>query len=380
MRVAFYAPMKAPDHDVPSGDRRMARLLMAALAQGGHTPELMSRLRSFDGAGDPDAQHAIERQGRDEAARIIAAIEGRAAADRPRAWLTYHLHYKAPDWLGPAVCDALALPYLIAEASHAPKRAGGPWDLNHRAVEKAIRRADAVLCLTGHDTECIAPLVADPARLHVLAPFIDTAPFAAAAADRTAHRAAHRAALDIPTDTPVLLAVAMMRPGDKLASYVALGRALAGLADLDWRLVVAGDGPARPEVEAALTPVADRVRYLGECPADALPALYAAADIYVWPAVGEAYGMAFLEAEAAGLPVVASDARGVPDVVVDGRTGLLARPDDDADFAAKLRTLLADPGLRARLSAGAAAFVADERTVDHAAVALSAILDRVTAP
>ena len=36
MRIAFYAPLKPPDHPVPSGDRRMARLLMAALATAGH--------------------------------------------------------------------------------------------------------------------------------------------------------------------------------------------------------------------------------------------------------------------------------------------------------------------------------------------------------
>ena len=36
MRVAFYAPMKAPTHPAPSGDRRMARLLMAALTVAGH--------------------------------------------------------------------------------------------------------------------------------------------------------------------------------------------------------------------------------------------------------------------------------------------------------------------------------------------------------
>jgi glycosyltransferase involved in cell wall biosynthesis len=379
LRVAFYAPLKAPDHAVPSGDRRMARLLMAALELGGHTPELMSRLRSFDGTGDAGLQQEIERRGQEETARIVADIERRAPAARPRAWFTYHLHYKAPDWIGPAVCDALALPYIVAEASHAPKRAGGPWDHNHRAVERAIRRADAVLCLTRHDRECVAPLVADPARLHVLAPFIDAAPYAGGGG-----REAGRQALGITAGTPVLLAVAMMRPGDKLESYRVLGRALALVHDLDWRLAVAGDGPARPDVEAALAPIssrgADRVVYVGERTAADLPALYAAADVYVWPAIGEAYGMAFLEAQAAGLPVVAGNERGVPDVVADGRTGLLARPGDAADFADKLRVLLTDHDLRAHLAANAAEFVATERTVDRAASALAAVLDQVTTP
>ena len=40
MRIAFYAPLKPPDHPVPSGDRRMARMLWAALRAGGHEPLL----------------------------------------------------------------------------------------------------------------------------------------------------------------------------------------------------------------------------------------------------------------------------------------------------------------------------------------------------
>ena len=56
MRIAFYAPMKPPDHPAPSGDRRMARLLMAALDAGGHSVELSSRFRSYDGAGAAERQ------------------------------------------------------------------------------------------------------------------------------------------------------------------------------------------------------------------------------------------------------------------------------------------------------------------------------------
>ncbi len=46
MRVTFYAPLKPPDHEVPSGDRRMARLLIQALELAGHEVEVAARLRS----------------------------------------------------------------------------------------------------------------------------------------------------------------------------------------------------------------------------------------------------------------------------------------------------------------------------------------------
>ena len=51
MRVAFYAPMKPPDHPLPSGDRRMARAFMDLLASLGHEVELASRFRSYDRRG-----------------------------------------------------------------------------------------------------------------------------------------------------------------------------------------------------------------------------------------------------------------------------------------------------------------------------------------
>ena len=52
MRIAFYAPLKPPDHPVPSGDRQIAQLFLAALRLAGHEPVLVSCFRSFEGYGD----------------------------------------------------------------------------------------------------------------------------------------------------------------------------------------------------------------------------------------------------------------------------------------------------------------------------------------
>src|ERR1700739_2641799 len=52
MRIAFYAPLKPPDHPVPSGDRRVAQLFFRALRLAGHVPTLASRFRSYEGDGD----------------------------------------------------------------------------------------------------------------------------------------------------------------------------------------------------------------------------------------------------------------------------------------------------------------------------------------
>src|SRR5438128_1895241 len=124
MRIAFYAPLKPPDHPVPSGDRRMAQLFLDAWRHAGHEPFLASRLRNYDGAGDPLRQARLVRISRGWAARLLRQWqEQRDTA--PGLWFTYHLYYKAPDWLGPVVSAALGIPYVIAEASWAPKRAAG---------------------------------------------------------------------------------------------------------------------------------------------------------------------------------------------------------------------------------------------------------------
>ena len=62
MRVAFYAPLKPPGHRVPSGDRRLARLLLRAIAKSGNAVSVASRMRAFDGSGDTARQDRIRRR------------------------------------------------------------------------------------------------------------------------------------------------------------------------------------------------------------------------------------------------------------------------------------------------------------------------------
>lgn len=349
MRIAFYAPLKPPDHPSPSGDRRMARLLMRALAAAGHEVEVASTFRSYDGEGKQDTQRRLQAEGDAQAAELILAYREHP----PHLWLTYHLYHKAPDLLGPAISKALAIPYVIAEASHAPKQENGPWALGHRLAGEAIGRADLILSINSNDEACVAPLIDDPSRMVRLRPFLDVSPYAAAHAQRESLRRELAGRHGLDGGEPWLLAAAMMRPGDKLKSYRVLAEALSRLLDLPWRLIIAGDGEARGEVEAAFAGTGDRVRYLGVQDADALAALYGASDLYLWPAVNEAYGMALLEAQAAGLPVIAGATGGVGDIVADGQTGLLTQAGDATAFAAAVRILLEDGAKRSILSSAA---------------------------
>ncbi len=371
--IAFHAPMKPPDHPTPSGDRRMARALVQALEGTGVAVELASRFRSYDRAGDPVRQRRIGALGSRLAARLLRRYRARPPERRPKAWLTYHAYHKSPDWLGPSVADGLGIPYLLAEASFAPKQAGGPWSCGHVATERAIGRADVVLALTAADAKCLAPLTLPPAELRRLPPFLDPAPYQAARGARARHRAGLAAQFGLDPGAPWLLAVAMMRADVKRDSYLLLAAALGRLRAAAWQLLVVGDGPARPEIEAALERHG-RVAFAGALPEAALPACYAAADLYVWPAVREAYGLAMLEAAATGLPVIAGREGGVEEVVLDGVTGVLASARDPAALAAAVDRLLAEPDRRLAMAAAAARFVACERSLEQASALLGAAL------
>ena len=99
MRVAFYAPMKPPDHPVPSGDRRMARAFAAAARASATRSSWRARFRSYD----RDGRRRPGRRGWSALGlgerRALSAAAG--AAEPPDLWFTYHLYHKAPDWLGP---------------------------------------------------------------------------------------------------------------------------------------------------------------------------------------------------------------------------------------------------------------------------------------
>ncbi|HSL81291.1 MAG TPA: glycosyltransferase family 4 protein, partial [Thermoanaerobaculia bacterium] len=110
-------------------------------------------------------------------------------------------------------------------------------------------------------------------------------------------------------------------------------------------LVLAGDGEQRGALEARAERlgIAGAVRFAGVQPRDALPAWYAAADLFCLPSLYEGFPLAILEAMAAGLPVVATAVAGVPEAVVDGVTGRLVPPEDAAALARALAELAADP-------------------------------------
>jgi glycosyltransferase involved in cell wall biosynthesis len=347
--VAFHAPLKAPDHPTPSGDRTIARLMLAALERAGFAPVLASRLRTLDRTGDAAVQARLCAEAAAEVARL-------SAGPPPALWFTYHCHYKAPDLIGPAVARAFGVPYAIAEPSFAAHRLEGPWAGFAAATAGALRAADRLMWTTPRDRPGLAALCGE-ARLVHLPAFLDPGPAPAPKA---------------PTAGPLrLLVVAMMREGDKAASYAALAAGLARVR-APFTLDVVGDGPARPAVARWLEPFAPRLHGAIDDPVR-MRAVMEAAEVLVWPGVGEGVGMVYLEAQAAGLPCLAEDRPAQASLLHPDLPRV--PPGDAAALAAAIEAAAADRAALAAQGRAARAHVLARHSLDAAAATLRAALD-----
>jgi len=163
-------------------------------------------------------------------------------------------------------------------------------------------------------------------------------------------RKAARHALGI--DVPLILTIGTLRP---LKGFPFLLRALSQLVDLQWRLVICGEGPDRASLErcAEELHLGDRVHFAGTIQRDRITDYFAAADIVVHPSLIEAAGNVVLEALASGCATIATDSGGPAEHIIEGETGMVVPPADEAALASRLRQLLADPALRERLGRAA---------------------------
>ena len=122
---------------------------------------------------------------------------------------------------------------------------------------------------------------------------------------------------------------------------------------IGFRARLIGEGP----LQASIRALAERhglgtvIEFVDPLPQAELAREYRAADVVVLPAVDEGFGMALLEAQLCGTAVIGVRSGGLTDIIEDGRTGLLARPDDPEDLARVLKLALTDAELRLRLAA-----------------------------
>jgi len=163
-----------------------------------------------------------------------------------------------------------------------------------------------------------------------------------------------------------------------------LAEALSGLGRLDWTFLAIGRGPLRDALKLRFGAdgLAGRLRVVEDADHYRVGALLTALDVLVLPSHttadwAEQFGHVLIEAMAAGCPVVGTDSGEIPHVI--GNAGIVVPERDVGQLRATLRSLIENPGLRARLAACGRARV--QHYFTHAKVArrLAGCLEQVPA-
>ena len=202
--------------------------------------------------------------------------------------------------------------------------------------------------------------------------------------DPAADGSSFRQQQGIPPDAPLVGTVGRLRPWKGQGRLL---RALARVRDLMpevWGLVVGGspfdvrDGyPEYLRGLAADLGLGDHVLVTGQV-ADPGPAL-AAIDLFVHPGDPEPFGLVNVEAMAMGRPVVAFRHGALPEIVVDGETGLLVPPDDEAALAQAIVTLLREPARREAMGRAGRERVERYFTAQRMSAGVAAVFDDLLA-
>ena len=111
-------------------------------------------------------------------------------------------------------------------------------------------------------------------------------------------------------------------------------------------VIIAGDGNLATEIEQTLKPLITDTYLLGRVAPQFIPAILTNSDIFITNSEKETRGLTIIEAAAAGIPAIAPRAGGVIDTIVDGETGFLYQPQNEADFINKLELLIENKPLR----------------------------------
>jgi glycosyltransferase involved in cell wall biosynthesis len=201
----------------------------------------------------------------------------------------------------------------------------------HRRALARLRRADLAICPSSATRDDLLSSGAAPRSVRVVPLGTDLA-----APPDTERRLG-----DLGVERPYVLWVGTMEPRKNVRGVVAgFMKAVTSLTYRDrFHLYLVGprgwghsDAGADPD---------GRVRWLGQQPRDDLAALYAGAAAFVYPSLGEGFGLPVLEAMACGAPVVTSNRSSLPEIT--GEAAVLCDPTDAASIAHALAEVLADP-------------------------------------
>ena len=264
-------------------------------------------------------------------ARAYREMIGRLKELRPDLVST---HTAKAGWLGRAACSRLGIPALYTPhgwtiTDRISRHQGQVYAVAERI---AARWCDAIVCVCDAERRiALDRRVGKPRQLHVI----------------------HNGVKDIddrlrasPAASPPTLVSIARFEAPKDHSFLVM--TLAGLQDLDWNLVLVGDGPLLGAVRqlAGELGIGGRVRFPGYLtdPAEAM----STAQMFVLSSRSEGFPRSILEAMRAGLPVVASDVGGVREAVEDGINGSVFPHGHLDSLRRALRDLIESPLNRER--------------------------------
>ena len=331
---------------VASLDRREFAVGLACASQG----ELLPEARALADVELFELRH-LRREVRPLAdVRALSELRRAIRSFRPEI---VHTHSSKAGILGRLAARREGVPVVIHSihgfgfGPHQPS----PVRLAFLAAERlASRWTTAFVAVSRRNLEEGVRLGLFPAsRARVIRSGVELASFAG-------HRGgeAFREEIGIPAGAPLVVQIACFKPQKAPERFVEVAARLAPRFPAA-HFLLAGDGTLRRRLERLRREAGlDGRLHLPGWRRD-VPAIYDAATVVTLTSRFEGLPRVLVEALAAGVPVVAMAVDGVSEVVRDGENGFLLAPDDVAGVAERVAEILADDGLRSRLSAGAAA-------------------------
>jgi D-inositol-3-phosphate glycosyltransferase len=275
-----------------------------------------------------------------------------------------HSHYWLSGRLGMLFKDRWGVPlvstfHTLAQLKNrvAESAAEREQAVRYEIERRTMAASDRIVALTAVDRQQMLRHYGELSPIVVTPGGVDLDRF------RPLAQAEARARLGLPMGQKVILFVGRIQ---RLKGLEVLLRAFAQLGDLDAQLLIVGGRPGTSPESREITRlqhlatrlrVAERTRFVGAVEHSELPTYYSAADVSAMPSSYESFGLVAVESLACGTPLVATRVGGLRSIVRDGETGLLVPWRDAELFAERLRRVLIDDTLRARLAGQARASV-----------------------
>jgi glycosyltransferase involved in cell wall biosynthesis len=256
-----------------------------------------------------------------------------------------HVGYvRATFWIAYLAARSLGIPFIFGtDASSIEPRDESKWKLAAKKIiwPAVFRLAGQVLTASSGGRDMMISLGFPADRVSMTLDTVDNDWWLAQA--NAADRDEVRRTLKFSPHEKIILFCAKLQPWKRPKDLL---QAFASAAIPDAKLVFAGDGAQRAELEreAATLNISDKVCFLGFVNQSQLPALYKSADLMVIPSRYEPFGLVVNEAMLCSCPVVASDRVGsVRDLITHGETGYVYPHDDVEALAKTIRQAVEDP-------------------------------------